>query len=180
MIQHLAKVLLGVVLIFVLSSSPLHSQDSTATLTGSVTDSAGKALPNVKISVKNLATGESIGAQTDSTGRYSLSNLAAGDYEVSVETNGAAASTQKVTLAATPTTLNFTLSHEEQNLPNAPSPSKTAPSLEDLGFSASESQAGATSLRPLREPTEHAECWVPPGLSPRSQRKFSAKSAVSF
>jgi hypothetical protein len=42
-----------------------------------------------------LATGESIGAQTDSTGRYSLSNLAAGDYEVSVETNGAAASTQK-------------------------------------------------------------------------------------
>jgi Carboxypeptidase regulatory-like domain len=143
MIQHLAKFLLGVVLIFVLSSSPLHSQDSTATLTGSVTDSAGKALPNVKISVKNLATGESIGAQTDSTGRYSLSNLAAGDYEVSVETNGAAASTQKVTLAAPPTTLNFTLSHEEQNLPNAPSPSKTAPSLEDLGFSASESQADA-------------------------------------
>lgn len=155
MIQHLAKFRLGVVLIFVLGGLPLHSQNSRATLTGAVTDSAGKALPNVKISVRNLATGESTGTQTDSAGHYSLSNLATGDYEVSAAADGAGASTQKVTLAGGPATLNFNVHQQEENLPNAPSSSQTAPSsmtapssttspsLEDLGFSASESQADA-------------------------------------
>jgi len=143
MIQRLAKFVLGVVLIFVLTNSSLCSQDSTASVTGSVTDSAGKVLPNVKISVKNLATGESTTTQTDSSGHYSLTNLAAGDYEVSASAEGASPSTQKVTLDVSPSTLNFTVPQQEQNLPNAPSSSKTSPSLEDLGFSASESQADA-------------------------------------
>jgi hypothetical protein len=49
MIQHLTKFLVGVVLIFVLFEHPLLAQQSTATLTGSVTDSSGKLLPDVKI-----------------------------------------------------------------------------------------------------------------------------------
>lgn len=143
MMQQLAKFVLGVVLVFVLTNSLLHSQDSTLTVTGSVTDSAGKVLPNVKISVKNLATGESITTQTDSSGRYSLSNLAAGDYEVSAPADGANPSTKKVTLTDSTTTLDFSVPQQEGNLPNAPSSSKTSPSLEDLGFSAAEAQADA-------------------------------------
>jgi hypothetical protein len=143
MIQHATKFLVGVVLIFVLFEHPLLAQQSNATLTGSVRDSSGKVFANVKISVKNLGTGETTTTQTDSAGHYSLTNLAAGDYEVSAAAEGtstSSATTQKVTLTTAPMSVNFTLPQEE-NLPNAPSPSPTAPSLSDLGFSASESQA---------------------------------------
>ena len=63
-----AKLVFGIVLIFVLNANPLHAQDTLATLSGTVTDSSGKVLPNAKVSVKNLSTGQSAEAQTDSAG----------------------------------------------------------------------------------------------------------------
>jgi len=144
MIQHLTRFLIDIVLIFVLFEHPLLAQQSTATLTGSVSDSSGKVLPNVKISVKNLATGESTATETDSAGHYNLNNLTVGDYEISAATDGTGATSataQKVTLTTVPISVNFTLPQQPESLPNAPSPSPTSPSLSDLGFSASESQA---------------------------------------
>jgi Carboxypeptidase regulatory-like domain len=94
MIQHLTKFLVGVVLIFVLFEHPLLAQQSTAILTGSVTDSSGKPLPNVKISVKNVATGETTATETDSAGQYNLTSLAGeernsgeGRYDVGVRSD---------------------------------------------------------------------------------------------
>jgi hypothetical protein len=143
MILASMKLVLGVVLIFVLTHNPLHAQ-SSASLTGTVTDSSGKALANAKVSAKNLATGQSSEAESDSTGHFTLSNLSAGDYEISASSDIGRSSPQKVTLAAGASqTLNLTLSQPSDNLPNAPSASKTEPSLEDLGFSAAESQSNA-------------------------------------
>jgi Carboxypeptidase regulatory-like domain len=41
-----------------------------------VTDSSGKPLPDVKISVRNVATGETTATETDSAGQYNLTILA--------------------------------------------------------------------------------------------------------
>ena len=68
-----------------------------------------------------------------------FSALAPGDYELSVE--GAPSAAQRVTLSNTPQTLNLTLPQSAETLPSAPSPKTTEPSLQDLGFSASEAQA---------------------------------------
>ncbi len=150
-----AKVVCGVVLVFVLGTTPLLAQSANATLSGTVTDSSGKALPNAKVTVKNLDTGQSSETQTDSAGVYTIANLAAGAYEVSASMEGIGAIIAKLTLpAGSEQTLSLSLNSAptqtspsspipSENLPNAPSASKTAPSLDDLGFSPAESQADA-------------------------------------
>jgi hypothetical protein len=135
----------------------LWAQDAASSLSGVVTDSSGKSLPNVKVVVKKLSSGQSSEAQTDASGRYTVANLTADDYEVSATVEGVGAATAKVALASGgQQTLDLTLVSASQspaiptaapstapsdNLPNAPSSSKTEPSLEDLGFSKAETQS---------------------------------------
>lgn len=137
-----ARLVLGVVIIFVLVHLPLQAQDSAATLSGTVTGASGKPLPNTKVSVRDLTSGQSSEAQADSEGHFTIPNLAPGDYEI-VASSDRATTSQKVTVTAGGFQ-NVTLTLTQQgNLPSTPSPSRTEPSLEDLGFSASESQANA-------------------------------------
>jgi len=155
-----AKVVLsvGTVLISVLMSYPLYAQSATVTLSGNVTNSSGGVVPNTKVSVKNLYTGRTIEAQADSSGAYAVPHLIAGDYEVSAIAEGFDTKTRKVTLnTAAPQALDFALtpalanpqssgkgqSSSQESLPNAPSSSKTEPSLEDLGFPTAASQGNA-------------------------------------
>ena len=154
---------IGLVLIFLLNTfllnpEALRAQDATATLSGTVTDHTGRVLPDVKVTIKNLATGQSADTQTNSDGQYTVSNLASGDYEVSVlaaegtstmPATLTAGASQKVDLVlnappplteappATPPPASA------DTLPEAPSPQKTEPSLEDLGFSKTETQSNA-------------------------------------
>jgi len=156
--EKAGKVLLGVGLIafFALTLQALHAQDTNATLSGVVTDHTGRVLPDVKVLVKNLTTGQSIEIQTNSDGLYTVSNLAPGNYAVSASSpDGTKA--QPVTLTAganqkVDLVLDVAAPLPEapspnpapaQTLPNAPSSSKTEPSLEDLGFSKSETEANA-------------------------------------
>ncbi len=139
------KLVSGVVLIFVLSAGQLYAQDSTATLSGAVVDASGKTTQaDVKVSVKNLNTNQSFETRTDSNGAYKISDLPSGEYEVFAATDGSASAVEHVTLSAgTAQTLKLTLNGASAQLPSAPSPNKTEPSLEDLGFSAAETQANA-------------------------------------
>jgi hypothetical protein len=152
-----AKLLFGVALLFVLTEHSLRAQDATVTLSGTVTDHTGRVLPNMKVSVKNLSTGQSMETQTNADGLYTVQNLAPGDYEISV-TSVEGGSAQPVTLSsgasqrvdfvldvvpAAPETPAAAAPTPTETLPNAPSSTKTEPSLEDLGFSKSETQSNA-------------------------------------
>lgn len=141
-----SKLVFAAVLIFVLASISLNAQDSSATLSGTVTDAAAKPVANAKVSIKNSATGDTSDTQTDTNGRFSFSNLAAGDYEVSAAADGASSSPTKVAVTAGGSqSLALTLGQQApaENLPAAPSTTKSEPTLEDLGFSKAEEQGNA-------------------------------------
>jgi hypothetical protein len=153
-----AQVVLGVglVLIFVLHPGALRAQDAKAALSGTVTDSSGKVISNAKVTVKNLSTGQSTETRAGSAGLYAVANLAPGVYEVAASVEGIGTAVAKVTLTAgTAQTLSLTLASvpaqepttpppaPSDALPNAPSGSKTAPSLEDLGFPKAETESNA-------------------------------------
>jgi Carboxypeptidase regulatory-like domain len=74
----------GVVVLAILASMPSRAQISTATLSGTVTNASGMAVPGAEISIKNLETGQSIRTQTDQGGQYRVLNLSPDDYEVSI------------------------------------------------------------------------------------------------
>jgi hypothetical protein len=81
-----------------LISLPLRAQVSGATLLGAVTDSSGGAVPNARVSAKNVATGLTSETTTNSSGTYSVPNLTPGDYQVSVSAQGFSTAISNVTL----------------------------------------------------------------------------------
>lgn len=82
------KALLLAVLVALLAGAPAFAQTTTATLSGVVKDASGALVPNVKVTAKNANTGATRDTTTDIEGRYSLTNLGPGQYEVRAERVG--------------------------------------------------------------------------------------------
>jgi outer membrane receptor protein involved in Fe transport len=61
---------------------------TTATLSGVVRDPSGAVVPETKISARNSSTGATRETTSDSEGRYSMTNLEPGEYEVRAERQG--------------------------------------------------------------------------------------------
>ena len=61
---------------------------STGSISGTVSDSSGGVLPNVKVTVTNTATNQVFRTVTSSAGDYSATSLIPGPYNVSAEASG--------------------------------------------------------------------------------------------
>ena len=62
--------------------SYLLGQAATASLSGVMTDTTGASIPQATVTAKNNGTGASRSTMSDGQGRYSLPDLAIGDYDV--------------------------------------------------------------------------------------------------
>jgi hypothetical protein len=69
-------------------AAPALAQSDRGTITGTVTDPSGAVVPNAKVTATNLDTNETREAVTSGEGSYTLPELKAGPYRVSVETQG--------------------------------------------------------------------------------------------
>jgi hypothetical protein len=135
-----AKLVFGarILLFAFLLSVPSQAQDAGATVSGAITDASGAAVPNAKISIKNVSGGQSTETQSDSSGHYNATDLAAGVYEIAVSAEGYSTNILKVTVAV--------------------GASQTADvklagvlSLQDLGISSGEAQGSPTDQARLNK-----------------------------
>ncbi len=124
-----------------LVAAPLAAQGTTDTLSGAVTDTTGRVVPNAAISIKNVVTGRVRETRTDSSGIYRALNLEPGTYEVSASAEGFKTSVAGVHITAgSNLTANLQLSREL--------------SLSDLGFSAGQTQ-GSTAEQARLDKRSH-------------------------
>jgi protocatechuate 3,4-dioxygenase beta subunit len=109
-------------------AAALGAQVPSAVLSGTVTDPAGKAVANARISAKNAATEQTTETETDSAGRYEGLSLEPGDYEVSVASPGFSTTITKLTITTSGRqTVNLSLRGQI--------------SLEDIGFAQAQGNA---------------------------------------
>ncbi len=95
----------------VLLAPPRVSAQTTATISGVVTDQSGGAVPEAKITITNLDTGQSRTLTTDDQGRYHAPALNPGRYKVSAAAQGFETAVQSgITLTVgSEQVINFTL-----------------------------------------------------------------------
>jgi len=82
-----SRFLMLTVAFFACLSIPALAQ-TTGSLSGQVKDEKQATLPNATVTVRNVETNDSRTAQTDGEGRYRLTNMQVGAYEVTVESSG--------------------------------------------------------------------------------------------
>src|SRR5437870_3857207 len=77
----------ALVLVALMSATTAFGQ-ATGSISGTVADASGAAIPDAAVQVKNVGTGITRAVQSDDQGRYRLPELAIGDYEISATRMG--------------------------------------------------------------------------------------------
>ena len=139
--------LLAVCLFAMLTPSLIAQTSGTGALTGRVTDVSGGVVANATVTATSAETGQTQSATTGPDGGFKL-DLSPGNYRlkfqaagfkpleipsVTVSGNEAAVLDEKLEVEEQST--GKPTPAQQENLPNAPSSSTTAPSLSDLGLS---------------------------------------------
>src|SRR5258708_39415745 len=85
--MKLSAVVRVIVATFLLSLSGvlLYAQPERGTLSGTVTDSTGAAVPQAKVTVTNVATNTVVWTFSNETGDYTLPNLPTGQHNAHFE-----------------------------------------------------------------------------------------------
>jgi hypothetical protein len=126
-------------------SLPLHAQVAGATLSGTVMDQSGGVVPQVAITLKNIATGITRNSTTSAAGFYSAPNLSPGTYEIRAAAQGFSSQVQtgiKLTVGEQQI-LNFTL--QVGQMTQTVEVTTEAPNVE-LASSAISAVVGATTV----------------------------------
>ena len=104
--------LVGVCIVCVVSAPFIWAQSaSTGNIFGLVTDPSGAVVVEATVTMTDSTTGESRSTQTNDSGRYIVSNLAPGKYDISVTKTGFAATklTGQTVEVGKSGSINFTL-----------------------------------------------------------------------
>src|SRR3989475_11777100 len=80
--------ILAVALMLVFSLPPSYGQIVTASLSGTITDPTGAAIPEASVTATKVATGAATKTTTDGAGNYSIPSLPPGIYKLTVEKTG--------------------------------------------------------------------------------------------
>ena len=134
---------------------PLIAQTTTGLIKGTVRDESGKTVASASVTATRSDTGQNQTANTGPDGTYKL-ELPAGNYRLTIQAAGfKTLEISSVTVIGTvPEVLDSKLEKgetvngqptptQQENLPNAPSSSTTAPSLSDLGLSPEQTQGNS-------------------------------------
>ncbi|MDQ6785683.1 MAG: TonB-dependent receptor [Acidobacteriota bacterium] len=89
---------IALILCLVMSGLVRAQEETAATLTGQVTDSAGAGIPNATVIVTNTDNGAIRQVQSNNEGNYNVSPLVPGSYTVAVEQTGFKRYVQKISL----------------------------------------------------------------------------------
>jgi len=81
-------VVIAVLAMAVIGTLRLDAQATTATILGTVTDMSGAAVSDAAVQIKNVGTGLTQNANTDTGGRYRVPDLGLGAYEVQASKAG--------------------------------------------------------------------------------------------
>ena len=76
------------IVFLLIGNSELRAQVAGGTISGTVTDNSGRVIPNVQVSVKNVATGVTRDLSTNTDGVYVAPNLVPGTYDVTCTAKG--------------------------------------------------------------------------------------------
>jgi hypothetical protein len=145
--------------------SLIAQTDRKGVLTGRITDPVGGALANASITAISTDTGQKQTANTGPSGAYKL-ELPEGAYrlmfesagfkkfEISASIRGSVPEVVDVKLEEGEPENHNPAPTQQENLPNAPSSSTTAPSLSDLGLSPEQTQ-GDTREQALLDKRTH-------------------------
>ena len=82
------RVLVALALSWLLPASFAAAQTATSTLSGVVVDDSGGAVLGASVTVRNVDTGATRKTLTDAAGRYAITTLDPGEYELRVEMAG--------------------------------------------------------------------------------------------
>jgi hypothetical protein len=137
--RHYGSLLItaGMLLVTILSAQPALGQLVTGSIGGVITDASGGAVPEVEVTVVNIATNLSRTVTTANDGGYLLPNLPPGFYTVTVKHAGFTTSTRgnvEVVLSSG-TTVNFQLAVGEvtQSVTVSAQPSAISTTSPDRG-----------------------------------------------
>lgn len=92
--KSIALALICVLLACIAGTTPAQAQQVTASITGQVTDPSGAAVAGAKVTATDTQRGTQYTAQTNTGGRYLISNLSVGTYDIKVENQGFQTATQ--------------------------------------------------------------------------------------
>ncbi len=75
-------------LLFTFSAGNAAAQAVSGTILGTVTDATGAVVGGAKVTIKNVNTNVTVNTTTNDSGNYTMSQLAPGSYEVTIEKPG--------------------------------------------------------------------------------------------
>jgi len=86
--MHKLRIIVGISVCLFLSTLLAHSQLTTGTISGTISDPTGATVPGTSVTIKNVETSLSRATVSNLQGRYEATNLPIGKYEVSAAMAG--------------------------------------------------------------------------------------------